>query len=218
MPWRVGGRVVVGGLGGCVRVWWGWLATIASRQCVPQRKLTIFRNYKVIATKHRLSQGERATRKRHETQFRLDCWPRGFMSGCVLYLCYDDWFGCLFANTRCYANVVPMSFVQEALSGTGHQKTSTAGNFKLMVKSETCCRICELQSSCFSTACVLSEASVCSYLRYNAPMGLSNLQNKQKTTLPCQANQSHQMLLHMYTNTLTSATSLRNRTVSQAIS
>lgn len=58
--WREGGG---GGVGEGVCVWWGWLATIASRQCVPQRKLTIFRNYKVIATKHRLSQGGKGDKK-----------------------------------------------------------------------------------------------------------------------------------------------------------
>lgn len=52
---------------------------------VPQRKLTIFCNYKVIATLCGLD-CKGFTKK--ETQFRLFCRPSGFILGYVIYLCY----------------------------------------------------------------------------------------------------------------------------------
>lgn len=109
---------------------------------VPQRKLTIFCNYKVVSTLYPLAYKGYHKRRRHETQFRLSCRPWGFILGYVIYLCYVGWFGCLFANFWCYANAC--EFVQEAVSGSCRHKISTAVKFSPLFTNWTndkCCGI-----------------------------------------------------------------------------
>lgn len=130
-------------------------------------------------------------KERYETQFRLYCRPWGFILGSVIYLCYVGWFGCLFANFRCNANVVPMWAVQEDLSG--HYKTSTAVKFSWLFPNQQ-------KAQCFEIwifqGCHATLQLVCVLKGVHHPVATKILRNPQCVSRP------QWLAKHMWTCTL----------------
>lgn len=145
---------------------------------VPQRKLTIFFYYRVITKLyHLVCTGHK---KRNQTQFRLYWGLRGFILGCVIYLCYVGWFGCLFANFRCYANVVPelskKLFLPLAI--TKHQKLWSSVDFFQISVTPHIVKYKYYRMSCCSTAYIVFIIYVlfCSNLNSGKPLGFNRSQ------------------------------------------